>query len=406
MSSASWSPSGKREGVVLVHGFYSIWGGEDSQVVAEEKLLTEAGLLRGCVYERSSGLRSLLSALVHGWIGLFWNTAARRRARQVIESSRANIVHIHNTFPFLSPAVIGAASDSSAVVVVTLHNYRAFCANGFCVRAGRACTRCATSVVPWAAVYRCYRNSAVASLAVWAYGLCFRRALRVAGAVCTAPSEAARLLLEGVRGLPDRIAVLPNIVEGAGGSMVPDEVHSGRILYVGRLSEEKGIEDLLAALGDIPLPQRPALTIAGEGPMREALERACRDRQIAVRFLGQVEPSMRDGLFRSHAVCVVPSRFPETFGLVAAEAGLAGCPLVISDAGALAETVGGANGSVVYAAGDARALHDALVRVLRDPEGRERRACFARQWVTGRYQSSCWLEKFRALTQQARSWSE
>ncbi|MEI8080944.1 MAG: glycosyltransferase family 4 protein [Actinomycetes bacterium] len=138
--------------------------------------------------------------------------------------------------------------------------------------------------------------------------------------------------------------------------------------FVGRLSLDKGVDLLAVALDEVAtaLPKhRIRLLIAGDDrfvPQESASQVAFAlgAAKAEIVRLGWVDPAE---VYRQAHVCVVPSRWAEPFGLVAAEAMAVGCPLVVSDAGALPE-VTGADYPFVFRAGDAGQLSETVASVL------------------------------------------
>ena len=145
----------------------------------------------------------------------------------------------------------------------------------------------------------------------------------------------------------------------------------GRILYVGRLVQEKGLAHLLQSLAAVRAVLPAAhLAIVGDGPERPALLRQMRRLQLdgGVEFLGQLPPDAVAKQRAAAQVAVVPSYY-EPFGLVALEAMAWGVPLVASDVGGLREFTEGA--AVLVPPANAAALAQALVRVLSDVQLRQ-----------------------------------
>jgi glycosyltransferase involved in cell wall biosynthesis len=102
------------------------------------------------------------------------------------------------------------------------------------------------------------------------------------------------------------------------------------VLYVGKLSEEKGVGLLLEALADVDA----RAVVAGFGPARTELERLGGDRVL---FTGPLEHRHLAHLWPLADVAVTPSVFPEAFGMVAAEAAACGCPPLVARHSGLAE---------------------------------------------------------------------
>jgi glycosyltransferase involved in cell wall biosynthesis len=222
-------------------------------------------------------------------------------------------------------------------IVMTLHNYRLLCANGQLFRDGAPCEDCVGSS-PWHGVrHRCYRHSVLASvpaagtialhdrIRTWTRCVDFFLAL----------NEFARERF--VRGglPPNRIQVKPNFVLDPGPRTAP-VASSGTVLYVGRLSPEKGVDVLIEAwrhVGDGPLE----LVIIGDGPLQERLERWPAAR---IRFEGRLPAEeVRRRMLAARAL-VLPSVWYEGQPMVALEALAAGLPVLGSDIGGMPELLG------------------------------------------------------------------
>lgn len=157
-----------------------------------------------------------------------------------------------------------------------------------------------------------------------------------------------------------------------------------RLLYVGRLEYEKGIQDAIAALPRIRRAHPgTTLTIAGVGTQFEWLRERARTHRVAraVHFTGQLEHAELLGWLHGADAIVLPSRY-EPFGIVALEAAAAGTPLVTSTAGGLGEAVIDGVTGASFEPADVNGLVDAVVAVLDDPAAAQQRARAARDRLT------------------------
>src|SRR5688572_33306219 len=112
--------------------------GENRVVEDEARLLTDAG--HGVdLFAPELGQPSGLT-MVRAGLGVIWSKDALNEARRRINDRAPTIVHCHNLFPALSPAVLRAAAD--VPVVVTLHNYRFLCLPATFLRDGKVCEDC------------------------------------------------------------------------------------------------------------------------------------------------------------------------------------------------------------------------------------------------------------------------
>ena len=293
-----------------------------------------------------------------------WNPRAVRRVAAVANSFQPDVAHLHNTWFAMSPAVILSLKRLDIPTVLTLHNYRITCANGLLFRDGGPCEMCVGSH-PWHAVkFACYRGSRTQSLFAAATIEVHRRLGSWTEHVNTfiALSEAQRELMIRA-GLPSsKLRVKPNFVADPGARVRPPSA-SKQVVYVGRLSEEKGVQVLLDAWEQVDMPHLELL-IVGDGPERSALEARQPPR---TRFTGPLRSSEVRSLMLSARALVVPSLWYETMGLVVLEAFSSRLPVIASDVGAPGDIVRKALGPKwIFRAGSVGSLKAALETIASD----------------------------------------
>jgi len=180
----------------------------------------------------------------------------------------------------------------------------------------------------------------------WAFRWLVRRARLV---LCPSTALAVAAGELGAR----EVRVVPSGVDLPNDVAAPEE--PPHVLFVGRLSEEKGVTELLEATAGLPR------VIVGDGPLRDAISDA----------VGFVEPSMLGPYYERAAVVVCPSR-REGYGVVAREAMAYGRPVVASAVGGLVDAVEDEVTGLLVPPRDPKALRVALERLLADPELRWR----------------------------------
>jgi glycosyltransferase involved in cell wall biosynthesis len=340
--------------ILIVHNRYRSVNpsGENRVVDQEAALLGSAGheIVR---YERESDeivrLPLAKRAALPGRV--VWSTEDRRRVGALTRRARPDIIHVHNTFPLISPSVLSAGAEYHVPVVATLHNFRLMCSNGLLFRDGAPCELCVGSSAWPGVLHACYRDSRAASLPV-ALGIEAHRRLKTwSGRVSAfiALSEFARdKFVSG--GLPAaRIHVKSNFVQP------PSQTREGagdHVLFVGRLSREKGADLLIGAWSK----SLGRLLIVGDGPARASLERRMEPHGDSVRFLGQQSPERCMELIRHARALVVPSRSYEGFPVVVAEAYAHSVPVIGPALGVFPEIVSHGNSGLLFAPGDAESL--------------------------------------------------
>ena len=320
--------------VLQLHTEHRFGGGEDVVVDIEANLLREGGHDVEQVVARNPSTAPKAAAT---FASAPWNQAQARRILRAIKAFEPDVAHLHNTWFAMSPAVITALKRAGIPVVVTLHNYRLLCANGYLFRDGAPCEDC-VAASPWQAVqHACYRDSRPLSV-VAAGTIALHNRLGTYDDVdlFIALTEFQKdLLVRG--GLPsDRVVVKPNSVGDPGPRAIAPSA-SKTVLYVGRLSEEKGGVPLVETWSVAP-PAGLELAIVGDGPLRSRLEAEATASTVRLRGF-QTRDRILSMMLESRAL-VVPSKWYEGLPLAVLEAFSAGLPVLASNLGGLGETVG------------------------------------------------------------------
>ena len=347
--------------VLLVHNFYGSAAPSGENVVfdAEKAMLLARGHELAEFTRDSDGIRGQgLWGAAKGAAATPWNPWAARAIRQAVARFQPDVVHVHNTFPLISPAIFHALAGTGVARVLTLHNYRLFCPAAIPMRAGKVCTDCLDrrSVLP-ALQHGCYRNSRLATLP-----LAMNVALHRAAGTWAHQVDAFIALTEFQRqrvvdaGLPaSRVHVKPNFYPGTP-VVVPWAQRKPYVVFAGRLTAEKGVATLVRAW-QLWGPEAPELRILGGGELREELEN--RAAGLPVRFLGQLGAAAAQQQIAQASLLVLPSECFEGFPMVVREAFAFGTPVAVSDLGPLPSIVThGESGVVFQAANPASLLHE------------------------------------------------
>lgn len=381
--------------ILIVHNRYQQRGGEDVVVDLEAAMLKDAGIdvtLREVDNGSIQGMgRKLASAAM-----VAYSPWGRAWMRDQIADVCPDIVHVHNSFPRLSPSIYDACRDAGVPVVHTLHNFRIACAAGTFVRDGRACELCLTGSPYQAVAHKCYRGSTLGSLALAGMIDHHRRAGTYAKKVdqFIALTEFARgkFIAAGVP--TERISVKPNTAPDPGRPDGQSQRHGA--LYVGRLSAEKGVDTLIEAWKGIGYPLR----IAGAGPLRDELAAHAPKN---VTFLGAIDRAAVCAEMARAAFLVVPSTCYEGFPMVIAEAYACGLPVLASRIGSLAELVRPGMTGDVFEPGDAASLATTVRRTIANSDALSELSTIARQTYDDKYSGAVVLNELLAIYQRVLS---
>jgi glycosyltransferase involved in cell wall biosynthesis len=340
--------------ILVIHTWYTSGDSGENRVVADEVDLLrahghEVELWQPSAADLAGPRRALLA------VQAVWSRPAVRYLEQAMRDFQPDVVHAHNLFPRLSPAVL---REREAPVVVTLHNYRLLCLPATFLRDGRTCEDC-FGKLPWrGVVHGCYRGSRAHSAAL-AGSIVMHRAIGTfqRPAAYLAVSEYVRRRHVEAGFDPERVWVKPNFVWATDQRSGP-----GRdFVYVGRLSPEKGLDRLLPIWGQVPA----RLVVVGDGPERAALEAAAPGN---VTFLGSVPHEQVSGLLREARALVLPTACYEGAPRTVVEAYAAGVPVVASRIGAVPSVVEDGETGLLAGVGDAEQWMTALARLLDDGE--------------------------------------
>jgi glycosyltransferase involved in cell wall biosynthesis len=319
--------------VLVVHNRYrsEMPSGENRVVDDEVEMLREAGVEVETFFRDSDDLDEL-GALRRPLLAVSptYSASRVRDFKKTVARFQPSVVHLHNPFPLISPAIIRPAKSAGAAVVQTVHNYRHSCVAGTHFRDSAICELCPSHSVPWPSVlHGCYRGSRAQSAAMATSAMVHRSTWRLVD-LFIAVSERVATKLNEHAGVPsEKIVIKANSVRDPGSTNDPGDT----ILFAARLEEAKGVRLLLDAWNQVHSGLELALVVAGDGPLQNEVSTAARTGTF--RYLGPCGPAEMNTLLRqSRAVCV-PSLWYEGLPTIALEAFAHGRGVITTNLGAL-----------------------------------------------------------------------
>lgn len=261
-------------------------------------------------------------------IEVVWNSRVRSQLRHVLEEFGPDVVHIHNYAHQFSSSVIQEIIESETLLIHTAHDYKLVCPSYIAIDTSSDCFACSKRISAKLVRERCHHGSRSWSALVGVEALMVRRRKLVPRAIIAPSQFMADRLQESWLGTFSKISMIRN--------PMPDfeydwDGDGGYLLYVGRLSREKGVFELAKACRDSGVE----LVVAGDGPERQRLEMM--DSPL-VRVLGHLEDRSQIRQLRRHCSAqLVPSVWPENAPLSVLEAAAQGVPVISARRGGLPE---------------------------------------------------------------------
>jgi glycosyltransferase involved in cell wall biosynthesis len=368
------APDARRMRILVAHNAYQHRGGEDAVVDAEVGLLRDHGHTVEIYSQHNDALKQMSRAAAA--VSTVWSRHSAQEVDLACQRFMPDLIHVHNTFPLISPSLYWIAAKRNIPVVQTLHNFRLLCPQAIFLRDGKICEDC-IGRLPWRAVARkCYRESA-AQTTVLVGMLAAHRALgtyrqRVTRYIALNTFARDKYVAGG---LPAKLFhIKPNFVGSTGVPAWRDR-HGG--LYVGRLSAEKGVDVLVDAVRSAP---EIAIEVIGAGPLQALAEQAFGTRYLGFRSLDDILHRMRNARF-----LVVPSICYENSPRTIVEAFSSGLPVIASRLGALIDIVRDGITGLLFEPGNAADLAEKIRWANAHPEEMVRMGQAARAEYEARY---------------------
>jgi len=258
----------------------------------------------------------------------------------LLENFKPDIVHLNNIHSYISPLVAKLAHDRGIKVVWTLHDYKLLCPSYTFLRNNKICELCFHSPLS-VLTNKCMKKSWSASTIAYIEAKRWRKEwieAYVDAFICPSKFISDKMRLGGYN--KKKLYVLCNFIEINKNFTYYHKTSSREqaYCYIGRISKEKGVNQLLKIASTLPYK----LYVAGDGPLKESLERKYANENIV--FLGKINSEEVNILLRSVRFSVTPSIWYENNPLCVIESLCMGTPVLSANIGGLPELVNNKNG--------------------------------------------------------------
>lgn len=387
--------------ILQIFNRYQKPGGEEASVLRVADTLSQRHKVVRCYFDSSEWVgRGGLLEYVRQALLMIRNPESLRRVRDEIDAHQPDLILLHNLFPVCSAAVLWHVLRSGIPVVQYIHNFRPFSVNGYCWAGNGLCAQgLRKNFIPEilnGAWQESRLRTAWYALILW--GLHLSGAYRgISHWLAISGFMKEKFVEAGIEA--DRITVLHHSWN-ASGEVASQDAPAGEppyLLFLGRLSYEKGVGTLLEAWHLwLKGGGHGRLVIGGEGPLEDEVRNAA-SQLSGVEFRGFVTGEEKRKLLHGARAIVVPSRWWEPLGIIVYEAYDHAKPVLVAASGGLTETVIDGQTGLLHRPGDAVQLADHMRRILEDAGYAAQLGRNARGHLLATTNPDAWLERIDSV---------
>ncbi len=345
--------------ILIIHNQYQTPGGEDAVATSQYELLSQFDDIKVEQFFINSNIIKTFG--IYNKIRLFVRDLLMLRTLKGLENKidkfGPDIAHIHNIYPLINPAIYKLLHNRKVKIVQTLHNYRFLCPNGSFFRDNSICSECLEKRSFNSCVkYSCYKRSKLYSLL---YAHMIRQGHQrgyfdyIDKFVALNAFMRDKMVAYGFD--KEKFDIIPN---GFDFDINTSSEHADYYLYIGRLSENKGITTLCEAFADI----KDKLKIMGVGEL-EGYVKTMSDRCSNIEYIGFMSGEEKNQIIIKAKAIIVPSEWYENLPTVIIEAFSKGIPVIVSRLGGAQYMVDNGRTGFVFDAGSITGLREAVVKI-------------------------------------------
>ncbi len=336
--------------IALVNNYYYLRGGCERVLFDDQKALEELGhevfpfaqydkrnhfaKSEYCFPKIADPTEVVGAGRAKAAIDIIYSSSAGRAFTAFLNDFQPDVIHCHNIYNHLTTAILDAAQRCRLPTVLTVHDLKLVCPAYLGIRKGKPCTLCKDGGY-WRCIrWKCHKGSYAASMASACEAYFNKLGGKYDSVECfLCPSRFMQKLLVDSGIAAARTSYHPNALTPK--DFLPSFEPGQYVLYAGRLSEEKGLLTLLAAIERANIPLR----IAGTGPLESEIQSRIRARGLPVQMEGFCSGERLAELFRNSAFTILPSEWYENASMSVLESFAYGKPVLASDMGGNSELV-------------------------------------------------------------------
>lgn len=335
--------------ILVIHNRYQQTGGEDSVFKAETALLINHGNVVESLLFDNTVIKTFFDKCISGLFSIY-NPASARTLKNRILRFHPDVIHVHNFLPLASPSVFFVAKRMKVPIILTLHNYRLICPSATLFFKGAIYEKSIHSIFPfnaiWKGVYRDSRiQTAIVALMTLVHHFLGTWKNKVDYYITLTAFAKAKFVTSTLSVVESKFLVKPNFVNDFGERGVE---RRDFFLFIGRLTEEKGIRVLLQAAVEC----RFKLVVMGDGPLRGLVQDA-EKKNLNIQYIGQQPQAVVIEYLKKCKALIFPSIWYEGFPMTILEAFSACTVVIASNMGGMQEIIQDGKNGLVFNPGDA-----------------------------------------------------
>lgn len=380
--------SSKQKKVLFIHNKYGTYSGEEAVVDAQIELLQHNNCQVITYFRGSEEINNMAFGKSKAFFTGLYNKNAIDEIKKLIENESPDIVHIHNLFPIISPAVLPTIKSMGIPIVMTVHNYRLMCPNGLFYSKGEICEKCTSSAMELNCILKNCENDFFKSTgyAIRNYWARKNRYYNDNIDVFLCLTEFQKNKLVDNKYASNKIEVLPNFYKGKISKSNNKNKEEAYVAFVGRLSEEKGIHLLLQVAEKLP---EISFHLAGEATKEFNSKSEIPNNVILRGLLDQAELK---NFYENARFLVLPSICYEGLPMVLLEAMAHKLAIVAPNLGGFPEIAFHEVNALLFNPFDEKSLKNCIEILWKDKEKASKYAYNGHEMVLNKYNSNLYFK--------------
>lgn len=348
--------------ILIIHNYYKFRGGEDEVVDYEKKLLIKSGFEIVEYFKDNNNIKGIFYK-IKILFNLFFSFSTFFEIDKIIKDKKPDLAHIHNIYPIISPSIYFILKKYKIPIIHTIHNFRFFCSNGFCLKNGKICIKCETNSIK--NIFNiCSKEKKeydfLLKIIIYITRL-FNLFKKIDFFIVPSDFIKNKLLSIGISA--SKVVIKRYSIE------IPDRSSYlirkdllNYFIFVGRLSEEKGITQLVDAF---KLLDPIKLIVLGDGPLKEELIIKLKNENINnVQLMGYIKGEQKQLFISKSLALIIPSIWFEIGPLTAVESLSLGVPIIVNNVGATKEFLINNYNGFLYEADKADSLRNVILKLI------------------------------------------